>query len=204
MKISEIIIENETEKIDYLNDFIIKSNNIRFHKSIIFMRLYEELEKEKKFNNNEIQLFDDTKKLFVKIIRKIIDFKNENFMKIDKINIILDMIKNKEEEINKEMNFISEEFNDYIITNNFSIDMIKENLINFTYLFDLKNYLNGYLFIISFFSKNSENPNYETTDFSEKLLKLTTELSEDFIRCENLENAYKILEEFGVNFKNKN
>ena len=204
MKINEIIIEKETEKIDYLNDLIIKSDNIRFHKSIIFMRLYEELEKEKKFNNDEYQLFCDTKNLFVKIIRKIIDFKNGNFMKIDKINIILDMIKNKEDEINKEMNFISEEFNDFIITNNFSIDLIKENLINFSYLIDLKNYLNGYLFIISFFSKNSENTNYETTDFSEKLLKLTNELSEDFIKCESVENAYKILEEFGVNFKNKN
>ena len=137
-------------------------------------------------------------------MKKIIDFRNENFMKIEKINLILDIIKNKEDELDNEINFISEEFNDYIITNNFSIDMIKENLINFTYLFDLKNYLNGYLFIISFFSKNSENPNYETTDFSGKLFKLTTELSEDFIRCENLNNAYKILEEFGVNFKNKN
>jgi len=46
------------------------------------MRLYEESEKEKKFNNDEYQLFCDTKNIYVKIIRKIIDFKNENFMKI--------------------------------------------------------------------------------------------------------------------------
>ena len=106
MKIEKILNEHETEQISYLNDLIIKSENIRFHDSIFFMSLYEELQNEKRFNNDEIQLFSETKKLYTITMKRIINFKDENFMKIDKINLILDRIKNKEEELDKEMNFI--------------------------------------------------------------------------------------------------
>ena len=48
--------------------------------------------------------------LLVFKLEKFFNYKNENFMSIEKINYILDVVKNKKKDIDKEMQFISEEY----------------------------------------------------------------------------------------------
>lgn len=72
-------------------------------------------------------------------------------MNIEKIIYILDYsAKTKKKEIDKKMEFISRKFDDLIINSNVIIDSIKK----FNKFFkEIQDYLNGYLFIISNFSR---------------------------------------------------
>ena len=125
-------------------------------------------------------------------------------MDIEKINYILDVAKNKKKEIDKEMEFISNEYNDLIINCNVTKESIKNNLINFANLKELKDYLNGYLFILSIFQEISKKQNYQITDFSTKLEAIRGELSIKEVKSENVEKAYKILSEYGIQIQKKN
>ena len=121
-QINEILNEKETQKIPNYNDLIKKSENIKFKESIFFMIFHEELKKEKGFNYDEYQLFNETLNLYNNTIKKVINYKNENFMKIEKISYLLDAVRNKKEEIDKEMSFISIEFGDFITNCNVTIE----------------------------------------------------------------------------------
>ena len=61
-------------------------------------------------------------------------------MKIEKIESILKLLKSKENEIDSEMKFISEEFNNDLNEKKETIDNIKQILMNFSYLKKLKEY----------------------------------------------------------------
>ena len=204
MQIVEILNEKETAKINNFGNLVEKSKNLRFKDSFIFMKLYEELNKEKGLQLTEIQLFNDTLNLYQTIMKKIINYKNVNFMSIEKIEYILDLTKNKKEEINSEMEFISNEFKDYINANKVTINSIKTNLINFANLKEIKDYLNGYLFILSVFQELSKNQNYQITDFTSRLSKINDELGVDNIQSENVEKGALILREYGINIYKKN
>ena len=168
------------------------------------MKFYEELKKEKGINYDESQLFNETLNIYNNTIRKIINYKNENFMNIEKIGYILDSAKNKKKEIDKEMEFISREFNDLIANSNVTIDSIKKNLINFANLKELQDYLNGYLFIISLFQEISQKQNFQKTEFSTQLEKIKNDLLADNVKSENVEKAYEILIQYGINIQSKN
>jgi len=59
------------------------------------MKFHEDLKKEKGLNYNEFQLFNDKLNLYNNTIRKIINYKGQKFMDIEKIDIIIDIVKNK-------------------------------------------------------------------------------------------------------------
>ena len=86
--INEILGEKETQNLNDYNNLVEKSKNLRFKDSIIFMKLYEELSKEKGMNLTEIQLFNDTLNLYQTIMKKIINYKSVNFLNIEKIEYI--------------------------------------------------------------------------------------------------------------------
>ena len=200
---NEILNENETNNIPNYKDLVKKSENLRFKESIFFMKFHEESKKEKGIYYDENQLFNDTLNLYNNTIRKIINYKNQNFMNIEKITYILDVAKNKKNEIDKEMDFISREFNDFIANCKVTVESIKNNLINYANLKELQDYFNGYLFIISIFQEISKKQNYQKTNFTLKLETITQELSNDDIKSESLEKANAILIEYGINIKKK-
>ena len=200
---NEILNENETNNIPNYKDLVKKSENLRFKESIFFMKFHEESKKEKGIYYDENQLFNDTLNLYNNTIRKIINYKNQNFMNIEKITYILDVAKNKKNEIDKEMDFISREFNDFIANCKVTVESIKNNLINYANLKELQDYFNGYLFIISIFQEISKKQNYQKTNFTLKLETITQELSNDDIKSESLEKANAILIDYGINIKKK-
>ena len=72
------------------------------------MRLYNELKKHESCTGRE--LFKKTKNKYFETVEKIVYFKNINFMEIENIRIILEMLENKKEtEIDEELNFIFHE-----------------------------------------------------------------------------------------------
>jgi len=73
-QIKEILKENLTEKINDWNNLAKKAENLKYQDSIFFMKIYEELKKEKGFIYNENQLFNEALSLYDNSIRKIINF----------------------------------------------------------------------------------------------------------------------------------
>ena len=202
-QINEILNENEIQKIPDYNSLIRKSDNLKFKESIFFLKFYDELKKEKGFNFKENDLFNEALNLYNNIIKKIINYKNENFMSIEKIIDILDVVKNKKNEIEKEMLFISVEFKEYIFNCNVTIESIKNNLYNFSNLKEIQDYCKGYIFILSLFQEISKKKIYKKTEFTTKLELLTKELSLENVKSETVEESYKILNEYGININNK-
>ena len=137
-------------------------------------------------------------------MKQIINYKNENFLNIEKIDIILELLKTKKDEIEKEMEFISEEFRDILNEKNEQINSVKNNLVYFSNLKEIKEYLTGIYWIISTFKKFSVIQNCQETEYSLKLKNISEELSSENINCENVEKAMKILDEYEVNINEDN
>ena len=206
--IKQILEESETNKIENLDLLYEKSKNLRFKNSMIFMKIYEQLKEDNK-EYDEIELFQNTQSLFNKIVNKIINYKNENFMNIENIGIILNMlkksmIKKRRDEFEKEMEFISKEFNEKLKEKKESINDVKNNLINFSYLEEIRTYINSILWLLNIFKNLINNPNYQETEFTKNLSMLSDNLSKDNIKCEDVEKSSMLLLEYEINYKNKN
>ena len=161
------------------------------------MKLYDE-SKKSKINYDEVELLDDTIEKYQTIMKQIINFSEENFLNIEKIDIILDLLKSKKDEIDKEMEFTSNEFQSYLNEKNVEIKDVKNNLINFSNLKQIKEYLSGIFWIIETFKKLSNNENYQETEYSTKLSEVLEELENDNIQSEDVEKAMRILSEYDV------
>ena len=203
-QIKEILKENFGEKINDWNNFEKKAENLKYQDSIFFMKIYEELKKEKGFIYNESQLFKEALSLYDYSIRKIINFKNENFMNIKNIEYILDTAKKEEKNLDKEMQFITNEFNDLINNSHVTIESIKANLVNFANLKELKDCLNGYLFAISLFKDISNKQIFQKTQFMLNLEAITAELANKNIKSESVEKGFKILKDYDIKLGGQN
>ena len=201
--ICDIIKEEETSKIENFNGLVEKSKKIKYKNSIIFMKLYDEYKKSK-INYDEIELLDETIENYQTIMKQIINFSEENFLNIEKIDIILDLLKSKKDEIDKEMEFTSNEFQNYLNDKNVEIKDVKNNLINFSNLKEIKEYLSGIFWIIETFKKLSNNEEYQETEYSTKLSEVLGELENDNIKSEDVEKAKRILNEYDVNIDDNN
>ena len=165
--------------------------------------MYDELKKEK-INYDELELFKEALEKYNNIIKKIINYKNEIFLKIEKINSILNLLKTKEDEIEQEMKFISEEFKNVLIEKNVSINDIKQNLINFSDLKEIREYINGIYWLLNIFKNLNKNSDIQETDYTSNLSKIKEALSSDNsdnIKGEDVENGFKILLDYEINIK---
>ena len=204
-EIKDILVEKETEKIEGFDILIEKSKFLRFKDSIIFMLIYDGLLNEK-IRHIESELFNEALEKYKNIIKKIINYKNEIFLKIEKIESILKLLKSKENEIDSEMKFISEEFNNDLNEKKETIDNIKQILMNFSYLKKLKEYINGIDWLLQTFKELKKNSKIEDTEFTANLTKVKDALlsNNDNIKGEDVENGAKILADIGINIKEEN
>ena len=191
--------EQETANMQNFNTLLEKSKNLRFKKSIIFMKLYEEFIKQSFNNFDEVQLLEDNIQKYNTIMKKIINFREENFLNIENIDIILELLKSKKDEIGNEMEFIGNEFRSFLAEKNVQINSVKRNLISFLNLKEIKEYLSAIHWILKLFKSLRNNENYQETDYSKKLIEVLEELNNENITCENVEKAMKILSEYNIN-----
>ena len=201
--IVEIKNEQETSKIENFIFLIEKSKNLRFKNSIIFMKLYEESLKQRLYYD-EVQLLEENIQKYNIIMKKIINYKEENFLNIENINIILELLKAKKDEIGSEMDFISNEFRSFLTEKNVEINSVKNNLIYFLNLKEIKEYLSSIHWVLQIFKNLSNNQNYQETDYSQKLVQILEELNSENIKSENVEKAMKILGEYNINIEEEN
>ena len=102
------------------------------------------------------------------------------------------------------MIFIEKEFKNYINEIKTTINSVEKNLIHFANLKEIKDYINGYLFILNTFQELSKKPNYQKTDFTAKLEEINEELSVENIQSESVEKGAKILRLYNINIYTKN
>ena len=186
--IINIINEYKTKQIKDYKNLLEKSKNLRFKNSIIFMILYDELKNHESCTGSI--LFEKTKSKYFDTVEKIINFKNVNFMQIENIKTILEILEKKEEvEIDRELKFI---FRELKLGENIELfNDVKRNLMNFLKLKYIIQLLDGYLFLFYIFKKISEN-NYQETEFTAYLKQKKEELSQPNIQGWNIENSLYI------------
>ena len=174
------------------------SKNLRFKNSIFFMALYENNKKMVGHKNTLSELFNTTKEEYDDIIKNIINFKNINFLKINKIDLILKTVNEKEIYLPGEIKFLSQEFK--ISENeldNFEKELTKV-LIGFSHLNNIKEIIKSYDYLLETF-KNILN--YEKTEFSENMHKNNEELQNEDIAFNKIEECITFLKEYNIEIK---
>ena len=84
------------------------------------------------------------------------------------------------------------------------INSVKNNLIYFYNLKEIKEYLSSIHWVLQIFKNLSNNQNYQETDYSQKLVQILEELNSENIKSENVEKAMKILGEYNINIEEEN
>ena len=113
-------------------------------------------------------------------------------------------MRTKKEEIENEMNFISEEFRGFLNEKNVEINSVKNNLLYFMNLKEIKEYISTIHWILNIFKNLCNNENYQETEYSTKLVEILEELNNENIKSQNVEKAMKILGEYEINIENDN
>ena len=212
--ISDIENENFRESLYNYDDLVKKSENVKYKESYFFMKLYEEIKKEKELRCNDIQLLKETINLYQISMKKVINYRNENFLKIPHIDILLQLFQNKrkEKEINSELELMSKEFkNDIDKLNNeldedqkVTIEAIKSNINNFAYYKKIKDYLESYKFLITLFKELSNKQDYQETELTESLIQKVNEFSSENIKSEDVEKGKQLLLKNGIDIEKDN
>ena len=95
------------------------------------------------------ELFDITKEEYDNIMKDLIDFKNINFLSINKIDLILKTITEKENDLEKEIKCLLKEFS-IKKSENFESELIKI-LIGFSHLNNIKEIIKSYDYFLDTF-----------------------------------------------------
>ena len=177
---------------DFNYDITIKeTENIKYKYSLFFMSIYNEKYNSESIYKDENSIFIETKNNFRKTMTKIINLKetNESFYNIPNINEIIKVIKDGNNNLQNEINFLNEEFNDLNKTYYIKNELL-DDLINFSNKEKIQNLIVGiYLFNKSF----SSIMQYESTDFKKNLKDILKKLYSDNVTGENIKEAISLL-----------
>ena len=190
-----IKIKNESICDDF-NHNLKLSQNLRFKDSIFFMALYENNKKMLGHKKTLNELFDITKEEYDKIMKDLIDFKNINFLSINKIDLILKIVTEKENDLQKEIKFLLKEFN-IKESENFEKELVKI-LIGFSHLNNIKEIIKSYDYFLDTFKIIL---NYKKTEFSDNMLKYDELLKNQEITFDKIEECINFLRGYNIDIK---
>ena len=146
MKIDEkTIIENNEFN---LETSVNESENIKYKYSLFFMAIYEKNNFEK-IEKNEQDIFDSSKNEFLNSMKRIIQQNEtkEPFFEINNVNEIINVIKNRNDKMEEEFNFISKEF-ESLGKENYIKNNLLDDLINFSKKSEVERLFQGLIYFI--------------------------------------------------------
>ena len=196
--ISEIIqVSNFFEKDNNLLESSSKYlKKIEYKNSIIFLALYDEINKNQK---SEEEIFDLTVENYKSSLSLIINQKEtkDSFFKIKYVNKIIEVIKRNLEHIEKEIIFTLNEFK-YLEKD----DYIKNELINDIINFSKQDEISKFMFgMIKFIKIINQIRPIKKTEFSDKLNKIFLVILSENVSGEEISNSLKDLNKIGFEFK---
>jgi len=177
-----------------------ESKNIKYKTSLFFMSIYNK-NKDNIGIESEEQIYKDSLNDFIEALTKIIQQKEtkEPFFEIKCVELIMKTVEDKNNNIKKEMLFLSKEFEnlgkkDYILNN------LLEDLINFSQKDIVKNTIQG---IIEFIEAYKILSDIEITDFTNKLKQIYNSIISQGVSGEDIKKAKDLLIQynFDINIK---
>ena len=189
-------VENENFNLNQCKE---DAENIKYKYSLFFMPIYREKYSNEHLEKTEDDIFNSTIIILKDIFTRIINQKStkEPFFEINYVEIILRIIQNKNNNINNEINFISQELKDLN-----KDDYIKNNLladlINFSYKNSLVTLLQGILYFIDTFNKIKE---IQTTDIYNNIQNIYNKVTQNNVTADEIKESIDFLIKYGYNIK---
>ena len=203
-KIDEIINLDEyklIENIEFdLDESIEESKNIKYKDSFFFMTIYREILENGRNNlKSEDEIFNESVNNYKKIIPEIINQKESKkpFYEIDFIKQLMKATQNKENNLEREIDFIKMEFKDLGKDEYINNDLIND-LINFSFRDKLSILLKGIKYFIEVYNKISK---IELTGFMYKLKQQIDIISSDEVSGEEIKNTIEFLKKYEYDIK---
>ena len=188
------IIQNEEFN---LETAINESENLKYKDSLFFMAIYREKYNIDIVEKTEQEIFDASKNEFLDSMKRIIQQNEtkEPFFEINNANEIINVIKDKNDNMEEEFNFISKEFQslnkESYIKNNLLGD-----LINFSKKDRVERLLQGLIYFIESSKKLFQ---FQETEFIEKLKNQHKIISSQGVSGEEIEQSIKLLSDLNYN-----
>ena len=210
-KINELKQKNINEILDIKDEeFIINDNfnykeaieeskDVKYKNSLFFMSIYKK-NIEEKVDKTEDEIFKETKNNYKDSLTRIINQKEskESFFKIDFVPEILSVIKNPNNNLEKEILFLEKEFAD-LDKENYIKNELLNDLTNFSNKNTTQNLLKYIINIIDSFKKIRED--IKETEFSNTLKNTLDILSKDEVNGEEIKNAIEFLGKYEYDIK---
>ena len=197
--LDEIINLNEYDLIKDefdLNKSIEESKNLKYSKSFFFMTIYREKAKNLK---SEDETFIDSLNTYRNIITRIINQKDSKqpFFEIDYIKEIMRAIQDSENQLEEEINFIKDEFEDLNKEDYIKNDLLND-LINFSLRDKIKILLKGIIYFIEAYNKINK---LIITDFLNNLKNTYERINSDEVNGDEIKEAITLLKKYDYDAK---
>ena len=210
-KIYELKQKNINEILDIKDEEFIKNDNfnykeaieeskdVKYKNSLFFMLIYKK-NIEEKVDKSEDEIFKETKNNYKDSLTRIINQKEskESFFKIDFVEVILSVIKNPNNNLEKEILFLEKEFAD-LDKEDYIKNELLNDLTNFSNKTTTENLLKYIINIIDSFKKIGED--IEETEFSNNLKNNLETLSKDEVNGEEIKKAIEFLGKYEYDIK---
>ena len=184
------IIENNEFNFEHA---VNESENLKYKDSFIFMTLYSEKTQK---GGTEQENFDSSKKDFIDSMTKIIkqNETKEPFFEIKNVNIIINAIKDKDKDedkndLTKEIDFISKEFKS-LNKENYIKNNLLDDLVNFSKKDKVEKLIKGLIYFIESLKQLFQ---IQETEFINKLKEKNEVISSKGVSGEEIKQSLKLL-----------
>ena len=188
------IIENDGFN---LEEAINESENLKYKDSLFFMAIYKEKYNIENLEKTDQEIFDSSKNEFLNSMKRIIQQNEtkEPFFEINNVNEIINTIKDNDDNMEEEFNFISKEFEslgkESYIKNNLLGD-----LINFSKKDKVERLLQGLIYFIESCKTLFQ---FQETEFISKLKNQYKIINSKGVSGEEILESIKLLSELNYN-----
>ena len=161
------------------------------------MAIYEK-NKIEKLEKNEQDIFDSSKNEFLNSMKRIIQQNEtkEPFFEINNVNEIINVIKNRNDNMEEEFNFISKEF-ESLGKENYIKNNLLDDLINFSKKSEVERLFQGLIYFIESCKKLLFQ--FQETEFITKLKNQYKIINSKGVSGEEIQQSIKLLSELNYN-----
>ena len=165
------------------------------------MAIYSKKEELERNEKNEEKILNESITSFRETFKKIINQKEtkEPFFKIENVEVIIEQLVNPNNDIQKEMEFLKEEFSD-LQKDNYIRYNLRTDLNNFSKKYNILKLIKGIITFIKGFNQLKE---FEITDFTDNLEEALESVNSDNVSSGQIAKAITFLRDYNCDINNQ-
>ena len=188
--------------IKVINNKINESENIKYKYSLFFMAIFNEKYNLEYLEKTEQDIFDSSKNEFLNSMKRIIQQNEtkEPFFEINNVNEIINVIKDRDDNMEEEFNFISKEF-EWLGKESYIKNNLLDDLINFSKKSKVERLLQDLIYFIE--SCKNLLFQFQETEFIAKLKNQYKIINSKGVTGEEIQQSIKLLSGFDYDVDNE-